>query len=303
MAIATRAAASQNTPGAMQAEIVKQEMAPIVRMIESDIVKSRIASVVPEHVKPDRLIRMALMSISKTPELRKCTIDSLILSICDAAALGLDCGGALGQAYLVPYKTTAVLIVGYRGLVSLARRSGQVSTVYAHVVRHGDDFRYELGLTPILEHRPRADIGATVTHAYAVCRFKDQAYQLDVMTRAEVDRIRKRSQAGDDGPWVTDFDEMAKKTVLRRLCKLLPLTPEAVDAIDKSEAHEIATFGDALTAATGGASAAIADTRARLGGAPGPGGAASVGEVIDPQTGEVLDPADEFEDERKRGTK
>lgn len=268
--------------GSKQAELVKQEMRPIVAFIDSDEVRRRVAAVVPKHCSPDRLIRMALLSISKNQDLRKCTPDSLLLSICDAAALGLDCGGALGQAYLVPFKTTATLIIGYRGMIALARKSGEISTIYAHVVRYGDEFTYELGLNPILEHKPRADIGASVTHAYAVCKFKDGSYQFDVMTRAEIDRIRSRSMAKDNGPWVTDFDEMSKKTVLRRLSKLLPMTPEAAIAIHQSDEGEYGGFGNMVATETRSVSSAISDTKARLVGTVKPNGetVTASGEVL-----------------------
>lgn len=236
--------------GSRQQEMVKSEMKPIVTMFECDHSRRRVAALVPQGVDPARLIRMALLSISKSDALRRCTPESLLLSLCDAAALGLDCGGALGQAYLVPFKGSVTLIIGYRGMIALARKSGEISNVYAYVVRRGDQFTYSLGLDPKLDHVPGGSVkDDDITHVYAVCRFKDGGFQFDVMTRADVDRIRSRSRAAESGPWVTDYAEMAKKTVLRRLCKLLPMTADAADAIEQSDRGE---FGDFVAeAATG----------------------------------------------------
>lgn len=234
----------REAPGAKQAELMKSEMQPITRLIDSEAARERVRAVVPKNVDPGRLIRMALLSISKSDQLRRCSPESLLLSLCDAAALGLDCGGALGQAYLVPFGGTATLIIGYRGMIALARKSGEISTIDAQVVRQGDRFNYELGLKPQLAHHPMADCDAPITHAYAVCHFKDGSYQYTVMSIAEINKIKARSKASNSGPWVTDFAEMCKKTVIRRLCKMLPMTAEAAEAIDRSDSAE---FGDFVT--------------------------------------------------------
>lgn len=205
--------------------------------------KGKLAQVAPRHMSPDRMLRVALLTISKTPMLSKCKPASLLGSFMEAGRLGLEIGGALGEAYLVPYQDQATLIVGYRGMISLARRSGQIQSIEAQVVREGDEFIFEYGIETIFKHRPRASLDAPITHAWAIAKFKDGGHQLDVMRIEEIEAIRNRSRAGRSGPWVTDFAEMAKKTVVRRLCKYLPLSPEMVDAIEISDRAE---FGDVV---------------------------------------------------------
>lgn len=218
------------------------EMTAIVKRFEDPASIGRIKAVSPNNVEPTRLMRMALMSISKTPALRNCKPDSLLLSVCDAAALGLTCGGGTQEAYLVPYKDTATLIIGYRGMIKLARQSGEIASITAECVYQGDEFDYELGLELKLSHKPHDETDDDkITHVYAIARFTNGFSQLIVMTRKQVEKIRQRSRASGSGPWQTDYAEMCKKTAIRRLCKLLPLTVQAQEAISNSDAAE---FGD-----------------------------------------------------------
>lgn len=277
--------AMKDAPGSRQAELVKSELKPIRDLLESEQGKRRVADVVPKNVAPDRMIRMAMLSVSKNADLRKCTPESILLSVCDAAALGLDCGGSLGQAYLVPFKSTATLIIGYRGMIALARKSGEIATVYAHCVRVGDEFSYELGLEQSLKHKPGGSVDdKQITHAYAVARFKDGSYQVEVMSVDEIAKHRARSMAKDNGPWVTDYAEMCKKTVIRRLCKYLPMTAEAAELLDKSDRNEFVEYVAESGAGRVTAGSAIQQTRERLTVASTAKTAESVtkdGEVID----------------------
>jgi recombination protein RecT len=201
--------------------------------------KPSIAAVLPKHLTPDRLLKIALACTSRTPLLLACNPQSLLLAVMQAAELGLEAGGLLGEAYLVPYKDKATLIVGYRGMIKLARQSGNLSSLEAHCVHANDAFEIEYGLENKLVHKPcMAGVPGDVVAVYAIARFKDGAIQVDVMTRAEVDVIRDRSKSGNDGPWKTDFEEMAKKTVVRRLCKYLPLSPELARAIEHEASVE-----------------------------------------------------------------
>ena len=203
--------------------------------------------VLPKHVNAERLIKVALVAVSKTPKLLECTKTSIVQSVMKAAELGLDCGGALGSAYLVPYKKNSKdargnwqsemvcqLIVGYRGLIDLARRSGALSSIEARVVRERDRFELAFGLEPKLIHEPFLDGEAGgVRLVYCVARLTDGGTHVEVMTRDQVERIRERSKASKDGPWVTDWEEMARKTVVRRTCKYLPLSAEIVRAMQE----------------------------------------------------------------------
>ena len=206
--------------------------------------KSAIASRLPKHVTADRLMKVALTAINKTPALLACTQDSLLMSIMQAAELGLEPGGALGEGYLVPYGKTCQFIPGYRGLISLARRSGQIISLEAHVVHAEDAFTFELGLESKLVHVPNLekDDAGPLRFVYAVAKLQGGGVQFEVMSRAQVEAIRKRSKAGNNGPWVSDYEEMARKTVVRRLFKYLPVSVELAQALELQAGAEMGDF-------------------------------------------------------------
>ncbi|MBN6186430.1 recombination protein RecT [Aneurinibacillus sp. BA2021] len=179
----------------------------------------------PAHMNADRLARVALTTIRTTPKLLECSIPSLMGAIVQAAQLGLE-PGLIGHCYIIPYGREAQFIIGYKGMIDLARRSGQIQNIYAHAVYEADHFEYELGLHPKLEHKPAAGRRGAMTYVYAVAHFKDGGYQFEVMDMEEIERRRSRSKASKNGPWVTDFEEMAKKTVIRHMWKYLPISIE-----------------------------------------------------------------------------
>lgn len=214
-----------------------------------DRYKNQIAVALPRHLTPERIIRVALTAYSRNPGLQKCTLNSICGAIVQASQLGLECDGVLGHAYLVPFFnkhtgcTEAQLIPGYRGLMDLARRGGQIGDIMPHAVHERDKFDLVFGLEDKLEHRPCLDGDpGKLKLVWAKATFRDGGgCAIEVMTKHEVDEIRKRSKTPDKGPWVDDYEEMAKKTVLRRLCKRLPLSVELATALDlenKSEAAE-----------------------------------------------------------------
>src|SRR5690606_35183329 len=119
-------------------------------------------------------------------------------------------------------KVECTFIPGYRGFLDLARRSGQIVSLVARAVHENDFFEYEFGLTENITHKPcMTDRGALIA-VYAIAILKDGGHQFEVMSKSEVDEIRKQSKSQNNGPWVTHYEEMAKKTVLRRLFKWLP---------------------------------------------------------------------------------
>lgn len=201
--------------------------------------KEQMAMALPKHLPVDRMLRIAMTSIQKTPKLVDCTPVSLLGAIMQAAQLGLEPDTPLGQAYLVPFKQSVTLIPGYKGLIKLARNSGELATIQAHEVHEKDTFMFCYGMDPKLEHIPTRDENpGKVIAFYAVAKLKDGSGQFEVMWKREVDAIRKRSKASNDGPWVTDYDEMGKKTALRRLCKLLPASIELATAVALDEQAE-----------------------------------------------------------------
>ena len=227
----------------------RPELTPVQRQLNSiksllDSSKSAIASRLPKHLTPDRMLKVALTAINKTPKLLECSRDSLLLSIMQAAELGLEPGGALGEGYLVPYGSQCQFIPGYRGLIALARRSGQIVSIEAHVVHQQDAFECGLGLDPFLKHTPAweaADPGP-MRFVYAVAKLKDGGVQFEVMSRAQVEQIRAKSKAGTSGPWKDHYDEMARKTVVRRLFKYLPVSVEMAQALEIQGAAEAGDF-------------------------------------------------------------
>lgn len=202
--------------------------------------KNQIKMALPSHLNPDRMLRIAMTSLQKNKDLLECTPESLIGAIIQSAQLGLEPDGVLGHAYLVPYGKVCTFIPGYKGLLALARRSGEISTILAEVVHAKDVFEFELGLTPRLKHVPTADEDeGEFVAVYAMARLKDGGVQFVVMRKGAVEKVRKRSKAATNGPWVTDFEEMAKKTALRRLCKLLPCSVELEKAVVLDERAEV----------------------------------------------------------------
>lgn len=210
--------------------------------------KSAIEAALPRHLSADRMLRIALTEIRKNQDLASCEPMSFLGAVVQSAQLGLEPGSALGHAYLVPFfnrhtdRREVQLIVGYRGMLDLARRSGQIVSLSVHAVLEGDKFEFELGLEEKLKHIPSKERVAKerrLVAVYAIARLKDGGHQLEVMTREEVEAIRKRSKSSDTGPWKTDFDEMAKKTVIRRLFKYLPVSIEIQRAVALDEAASI----------------------------------------------------------------
>lgn len=195
-----------------------------------------LAASLPKHITPERMARVALNSLRKTPALWDCDPMSIVKSVLEAAQLGLEVDGVLGHAYLVPYGKECQLLPGYRGRIELCRRSGQISTIYAEVVHDGDDFDFGLGDDPFIRHKPNLldpdRENQPVTYVYAVCKLRDGGTQRSVMSATQIEAHRKRfSQAGGKSfsPWqdVINWRWMAKKTTLIQLCKLLPVSVEA----------------------------------------------------------------------------
>jgi len=198
--------------------------------------RDQIAMALPQHLTPDRLIRVALTAIAKTPKLLECSQASVIGAVIQAAQLGLDVDGSLGHAFLVPYKSKCQLQIGYRGMIDLARRSGQIVSLSAHVVYENDKFDYAFGLEDKLVHVPNIEKPGKPIAVYAVAKLQGGGHQFDVLSIAEIEKARKHSMTTrSDSPWNTHWDEMAKKTAIRRLFKYLPVSIEIQRAVGLDE--------------------------------------------------------------------
>lgn len=199
-----------------------------------EVAAPKMRDVLPSFLTPERLVQVSVACIARTPKLLECTPTSLLHAVMQCAELGLTPSSALGEAYLVPFGDKVTMIPGYRGLVALARRSGQVRDIESVVVREGDRFRYKRGIKLVLEHTPVLGNrqGRKMIAVYMVAWIKGSARpHIEVMDREEVDAVRARSRSKNDGPWVTDYDEMARKTVVRRGVKMLPMSVQMAKAI------------------------------------------------------------------------
>jgi len=203
----------------------------IKSLILSEQMKKQFALALPKHLKPDRFARIALTALNKNPRLLVCTKESLLGCLLDCSQLGIEPDGR--NAHLIPYGDKCTLIIDYKGLVALARRSGEIADIHADVVFENDDFTYSFGTDSRLLHKPALKSKGEPIAAYSYVRLKDGSSSYEVMNIDEIDAIRKRSRAGNSGPWVTDWNEMAKKTVFRRHSKWLPVSSEFQEAIDK----------------------------------------------------------------------
>jgi len=196
----------------------------------------RMAEVLPKHMNMDRMSRIALTTIRTNPKLLECSVPSLMGAVMSAVQLGLE-PGLLGQCYILPYKKEATFIIGYKGMIDLARRSGHIQSIYAHAVYENDEFDYELGLHPKLTHKPSFGERGEFIGAYAVAHFKDGGHQMEFMPKSEIEKRRKRSPSANSNysPWTTDYEEMAKKTVVRYMFKYLPISIEVQSQAQQDE--------------------------------------------------------------------
>lgn len=196
----------------------------------------------------ERLIRLALTAFVQTPALWECETQSIVRCVMEAAQLGFEVGGPLGHCYFVPRKKKATLMIGYRGFIELARRSGDVSFVRSILRYANDKFDLQEGTSPAIVHVPllTGDRGE-LQGVYAVVRYRDGSYDFDYMSIAEVEKVEKRSSATGFSPWKHEDDrlEMIKKTPIRRLAKRMPLSTSTLQrAAAGDELREIGMPAD-----------------------------------------------------------
>ena len=205
----------------------------VAHLLESR--KDSIAAMLPRHLNAERLLKVAQIAATTTPALLECEIPSLISAIGQCAQMGLEPNTVLGHAYLVPFNAkkgdrwtkSVQVIVGYKGLIDLARRSGHIISIAAHEVREKDLFELEYGLEEKLRHVPSTQDRGDIIGFYAVAHLKDGGHAFDFLPVSEVNTIRDGTQSkGKYGPWKDHYVEMGKKTAVRRLAKMLPLSVE-----------------------------------------------------------------------------
>ena len=253
--------------------------------------KGQIEAALPSVITGERFARMVLTAMSNTPQLASCTPKSFLGAMMQAAQLGLEPNTPLGEAYLIPFRNHGTLEcqfqVGYKGMISLAHRSGLY--VQAHEVHENDEFDVEYGLDPKLVHKPVFKDRGNVVAYYGMWKDKDGNFGFEVMSREDIEaHARKYSQSYGKGfsPWKTNFDEMAKKTVIKKALKYAPLTTEFIRGVTADGTIKTELSKDMVDVRD---ETNYTDIEAEL-----------VPDNVDPKTGEVHDthPNQETEDDR-----
>lgn len=215
----------------MSTEITNQKPSTLKGLLSTEVIQTQIARALPQHLNADRFTRIAITALSRTPKLAECTQESFMKCLLDLSAMGLEPDGR--RAHLIPYGKECTLIIDFKGLVELIRRSGEVVSIRSETVCEKDFFEWENG-----QVTHRADFRQArgeVQAVYAEAVMKSGEKQTAVLTRDEVEAIRKRSRSGNNGPWSTDWSEMAKKTAVRRLSKMMPLSSEIMSNIERDD--------------------------------------------------------------------
>lgn len=238
-------------------EIQKTQQKPIVQtkktvaeLIEAN--RAELAKALPAHLDIDRMTKLILYCFDTTPDLLKCSQVSLFAAVRQLVDLGLEPGGARGLAYLIPFGTTCQLIIGYKGFILLAKRAG--ADIEARIVYENEyngksgAFELEFGLAPKLRHRPSLTNPGAPVAAYCLIRLGNGNTHVEFMPWAEVMKIKARSKTSNSGPWVTDTEEMARKTVIRRAVKQIELSPQLAEAVTLLDHEEREVAGETIRA-------------------------------------------------------
>lgn len=247
-------------------EIAVEE--PKKKTIASELERMRpqLERALPKHLSSDRLLRVALTTIRNNPKIAECSPSSLMGAVMQAAQVGLE-PDALGSCYLVPYNRRykddndqwqsvkeVQFQIGYKGMIELVRRTGQVTSIVANAVHQNDEFQFEYGLNENLRHKPimTGERGEVIAF-YAYARFKDGGHAFAVMSVDDVNQVRdkftkSKNQKGEIfGTWVDHYESMAKKTVIKQLIKYMPISVEVQQDIIQDETIKPDISSDPMT--------------------------------------------------------
>lgn len=205
-----------------------------------DLRADNLAKWVRGKIDPASLIRFAVLEYSQSEQLQRCTQDSIYLALIACAQVGLEPSGVKGEAYIVPFKTTATFMPGYRGLIKLALRSGAVTSLVSHVVYEADHFEIDLGTDGRVVHRPALSNRGRMIGAYALAKMSNGEFDVEWMPLEDLERVRKSAERGGrESPAYANWaDQMARKAPIRRICKRLPMGDEYALAARLDEAAE-----------------------------------------------------------------
>lgn len=226
-----------------QAPAKQKEKQTIFTMIEK--MKPEIKRALPKHIDEDRMVRLLLTTVRKNPKLQQCDPMTLLAASMQAAQLGVEPNTPMGEAYIIPYGTSAEFQLGYQGIITLAQRTGEYKSIYAHAVYANDDFRYHLGLHKDIHHVPAEEPEGDPIYYYAVYHLKNGGFDFSVMSAKQIrNHAQKFSKTynSKSSPWQTDFNSMALKTVLKNVLKYAPKSIEVTKAmvLDETVKTEIA---------------------------------------------------------------
>ena len=229
-----------------------RQVQTVQELLVNDMARTQLKIVAADHMKPERMMRLMANAIRTTPKLGQCDPLTLLGSMMTCASLGLEPNTVLGHAYLIPFEnrektqTEVQLVLGYKGMIDLARRSGHVVNIHADVVYQADEFSFEYGSNQHLKHIPAGE-RSVPTHAYCHAKLSDGEAFI-VLPYAEVLKVRDASQAyktaqkygKKDSPWIAHEHQMARKTAVRALFNELPISIEKVTEaleVDESKAN------------------------------------------------------------------
>ena len=220
----------------------KKESKPKTIIDLVQLSKNQFANALPKHINTDRFVRIAITTIRQNPKLAQCNQESLLGALMVSAQLGLE-PGTLGQCYLIPFENKksgtveCQFQIGYKGLIELLRRSGQLSDIYSYTVYENDDFNIEYGLSRTLTHKPNFNERGEIKGFYAVAILKDGAKAFEYMTKDEITKHEEKYRKGSykNDVWNKNFEEMAQKTVVKKLLKWLPVSVEFLEMANKDE--------------------------------------------------------------------
>lgn len=237
--------------------------------------KGSIAAILPKHLTPERLIKLATSAASRQPDLLECTPESILLAVVQAGTLGLEPSTPLHHCALVAInngrtgKKEAALWIEYRGLCQLAYQSGEVLDIYAHTVYENDEFDFEYGTKKWIRHKYdiRKPRGAAIAY-YAVVKFKTGGDDFVVLSKHEVEEIREASPGKKSEAWIRHFDRMGEKSAIRDVLRCAPMSQDKSQPLARALDH---------------------DSRFDRGASPYDENVIeALAEVVDPDTGEVI---------------
>jgi len=206
----------------------------MIRKMEGEIKRA-----LPKQISAERFTRIAITAVRNTPKLQLCSQMSFLAALMQSAQLGLEPNTPLGQAYIIPYGSEAQFQLGYQGMLTLAYRTKEYQSIYAMSVYENDEFEYEYGLNEKLVHVPASTPFGEPIYYYAVYKLQNGGYGFVVMSKDQIikhrDKYSPSAKKGGNTPWNTDFDGMAKKTVLKQLLKYAPKSVELTTGLSSDE--------------------------------------------------------------------